>query len=211
MKIKLFLLFIILLFIAGCFKEEVSLKPIEVKENKENNQTSKNILMIIAPKDFREEELNIPRANFEKNNFKVFVASSERTAFGMFGLKVDVDLLLEDALKEINNFDAVVLVGGSGSVIYFNDSTVREIVLNAYKNNKVIGAICLAPIILANSGILENKRATVFDHEYIELIREKGAIYSNEDVVVDDNIITANSPNSALKFSNEIIKRLKQN
>ncbi|MGC8928959.1 MAG: DJ-1/PfpI family protein [Candidatus Woesearchaeota archaeon] len=207
-KIKLLAIFFAFVFISGCSHTDAG------KEFLENNKTSskvqnKSILMIIAPKDFRDEELKIPKTNFERSGIRVFVASSEETSYGMLGSRINRDFSLEEALNRINEFDAVILVGGSGSAVYFNNSLVKEIVLKAYESNKLIGAICLAPVILANAGILENRSATVFDHEYIKIIEEKGAAYSSEDVVVDGNIVTANSPNSALKFSDEIIKKLK--
>jgi protease I len=205
--LKFLALLFVLFVISGCSHTEGN-EFLEINKT-ENTSAKKSILMIIAPKDFRDEELRIPKSNFEKNGFSVFVASSEETSYGMMGSVVERDLTLEEALERIENFDAVVFVGGSGSVVYFNNSLVKEIASKAYQRDKVVGAICLAPVILANSGILENKRATVFDHEYIKIIEDKGAIYSKENVVVDGRIVTSNSPNVALKFSEEIIKRLK--
>ena len=74
---------------------------------------------------------------------------------------------------------------------------------------KIIGAICISPVILAETGILKNKKATVWtsslDKSAAKFLEEKGAFYEDVDVVVDKNIITADGPSSAEKFSQTII------
>ncbi|MEM2674590.1 MAG: DJ-1/PfpI family protein, partial [Candidatus Hadarchaeales archaeon] len=73
---------------------------------------------------------------------------------------------------------------------------------------KKVCAICIAPVILANAGLLENRKATVWDGEFRRMLEEKGAKYVNKSVVVDGNIITANGPGAASEFGRTIAKEL---
>ncbi|MGZ8799823.1 MAG: DJ-1/PfpI family protein [Aeromicrobium sp.] len=58
------------------------------------------------------------------------------------------------------------------------------------------GAICLAPVILSNAGVLRNRRATVAGTE-AHTIEVAGATYTGPGVMVDENIVTANLPGSS--------------
>jgi protease I len=167
----------------------------------------KKVLMIIAPENFRDEELLDPKKIFEANKINVTVASKNtKVAKGMLGTKVNVDIDIKDI--NVSDYDAIIFVGGTGSSIYFNDTTAHEIAKIAYKQGKIVGAICIAPSTLANAGILKGKKATSWPSER-ENIEEKGGIYTGKGVERDGNIITANGPQSAKEFGNEILKALK--
>jgi len=58
----------------------------------------------------------------------------------------------------IDNYDAVVFVGGGGATEYFNDSIAHKIVKESIAKGKVLAAICIAPNILANAGVLKGKK-----------------------------------------------------
>ena len=73
---------------------------------------------------------------------------------------------------------------------------------------KIIAAICIAPVTLANAGILNGKKATVFPSGKNDLIRN-GAKYTGDSVTVDGNIITANGPMAAEAFGKKIVEMLK--
>ncbi|MCS7180019.1 MAG: DJ-1/PfpI family protein, partial [bacterium] len=145
---------------------------------------------------------------FEKNGIGVDIASIKKgTAKGMLGLKTNVNLTI-DEVKE-TDYDCIVLVGGIGVEGLFKNQEVIKLVQNFYKSKKIIGAICLAPGILANAGVLNSKKATGF-HTVSTLLKEKGAIFTGKEVEVDGNIVTANGPGAAERFGNEILKLLKK-
>jgi len=166
----------------------------------------KKILMIIASHDFRDEELFKPRDLFLERGMKVILASSSlKTSRGMLGGTVQPDILVKEV--KVEEFEAIIFVGGMGSSEYWEDPVAREIVKKAVALNKIVGAICIAPVTLANAGILEGKKATVFSSE-ISKLKEKGAIYTGKNVEVDGNIITANGPQAAEEFGKAIIQSL---
>ena len=129
-------------------------------------------------------------------------------ARGSKGATIQPDM----AIHEINPdfFDCVLVVGGPGSVALSEDQGVINLLIEANKREKIVGAICLGPLSLAKAGILANKNATVYpEPPAIRTIRDNAAIYVKEPVVIDGKIITADGPGSAGKFGTEIVKLLK--
>ncbi|MFN4226851.1 MAG: DJ-1/PfpI family protein [Candidatus Ratteibacteria bacterium] len=168
----------------------------------------KKILMVIAFENFRDEELKIPKEILEKEGFTIDIASTKKgIAKGMLGMQINVNMSIEE-IKE-TDYDGIIFVGGSGTQVLFNNKTAIRLAQNFYKNKKVIGAICLAPGILANAGILNNKKATCY-YSIANILKEKGAIYTEKMVEVDGNIVTGNGPEAAEKFGKEILKLLKK-
>jgi len=160
------------------------------------------ILMVIAPRNFRDEEFLRPKEIFEKSGFLITVASKEvKEASGALGHRAKVDLDLSQVKPA--DYDALVFIGGSGASIYLEDKVVLRLAKTADEQGKVIGAICLAPSILANAGILSGKRATAFPSE-AENLRNKGAEYTGEPIAVDGQIVTANGPAAAIEFGEKI-------
>ncbi|MBI5872411.1 DJ-1/PfpI family protein [archaeon] len=167
----------------------------------------KKILMVIAPENFRDEELLVPKKVFEEQGFKAVVASkgTER-AKGMLGAEVNIDKDIEDI--SINEYDALVLVGGVGAAIYLNDAKVLGLAQGFAAKGKIICGICIAPSILANAGLLKGKHATSWPSEAANL-ENKGAIYTGKPVTADGRIVTANGPRAAEEFGKKIAELLK--
>ena len=90
-----------------------------------------------------------------------------------------------------------------GSRLFFEDSSAHHLAQEMHASGCLVAAICIAPVILAKAGLLKHKKATVFSSE-IETIEALGAHYTGMDVTVDDNIITAYGPQSALRFAKRI-------
>ncbi|MFH1230646.1 MAG: DJ-1/PfpI family protein, partial [Planctomycetota bacterium] len=113
-------------------------------------------------------------------------------------------------IKDVNvdDWDIVVFVGGVGAKEYYDDKVAHKIATETVKQNKVLGAICLAPVILANAGVLNGKNATVWKDEK-ELLIKKGVNYSEKDIEVDGKIITASGPTFAAEFAEQILKVFK--
>jgi len=165
------------------------------------------VLMIIAPENFRDEELLYTREELERAGAKVTVASAKTGAVkGLLGATVTPDIKLDQI--NVGDYDAIAFVGGPGASVYFNDKRALSIASEAFGKGKKTCAICIAPTILANAGVLKDKRATVWDGEYVKKIESKGATYTGKPVEVDGNIITANGPGAAREFGRTIAKEL---
>jgi len=166
----------------------------------------KKILMVIGFQGFRDDEYEIPRKILENEGAQITVASSNLgTARGKSGLQVDVDLEVREA--KVSDYDALIFIGGHGAREFFYNAEAHELVRAFDEAGKVIGAICIAPMILANAGILTHRRATVFPTESHHL-KNLGIFYTGADVEVDDNIVTANGPFAAEAFGQRLVEIL---
>ena len=166
----------------------------------------KSVLMVIAPSKFRDEECLVPKEILERAGAKVTIASKGvHESTGMLGATVAVEKDISGI--NVDNYNAIVFVGGSGASAYFNDPTALKIAKEAYEKRKVVAAICIAPTILANAGILSGKRATASFSESSTL-RAKGVYYTNEEVTTDGTIITGKGPAASKSFGDAIARAL---
>lgn len=172
----------------------------------EGVRNMKKVAMIIASGDFRDEELLEPKEALERSGIEVKIVSTTLNQVkGMLGEKVKPDLLISDV--KIKDFDAIVFVGGLGASQYWDDPVAHKLAQEASQTNRIVGAICIAPVTLAKAGILAGKRATVFSSEAGQL-KANGANYTGRAVEKDVNIITANGPSAAREFGEELVKAL---
>ena len=169
--------------------------------------SAKTAVFIIAHKDFQDDEFSLPLAVLSDNGVLVAIASSSlEQATGTNGTTTKPDMLLKDVRAD--NFDAVVFIGGPGAAEYLHDPLALQLAQDSVAKGKVLGAICLAPVILANSGVLKGKNATVYPTEAANL-KAGGAVYSAQPVEQDGRIITADGPKSAKAFGQALARELK--
>ena len=169
-------------------------------------QTGKKAVMLIAHENFQDDEFFRPKEVLEKNGVTVTVASSALTeATGMNGGKFTPDILLGGV--KTADYDAVIFIGGSGAVQYLDDPQAHKLAQEAVDEGKIVGAICIAPRILANAGVLKGKRSTVYPTEGDKL-KAAGVNYTARPVEKDGKIITADGPDSAKQFGDEIVTAL---
>ncbi|MGB7062286.1 MAG: DJ-1/PfpI family protein [Candidatus Zixiibacteriota bacterium] len=193
--------------LAGCKEKQEGVEVAQEEAAKEERLLSgKKVVMIIAPQNFRDEELFEPKQILTEKGAEVKVASASlEMAGGMLGAEIQPDMLTSDI--EPDQWDAIILIGGTGASRYWEDSSIHSMLNEAVKQNKIVGAICIAPVTLANAGILSGKRATVYISERQKLT-DKGAECSFKDVQRDGNIITASGPPAAKGFGEAIAEAL---
>jgi protease I len=166
----------------------------------------KNILMIIPSERFRDEELFETKEELEKLGHKISIASTHiGKCPGSRGGFAYSDFDINEIDTDI--YDSVIFVGGGGSKLLFNNENAINIAKEMNNKKKIVAAICLAPVILANAGILKDKKATVAGTE-ANTIENKGAKYTGPGVTVDGNVVTANAPKSSRLFGQTIGKLL---
>ncbi len=153
------------------------------------------ILFVIAPRDFRDEELFEVQEVLQAAAIKTEIASIEPGEItGSRGGKVKVKKTILDI--NVADYGAIVFVGGKGAEVYFEDPIAMAICEETVRQNRILAAICIAPSILANAGVLKGKKATAFPSEKENLI-SRGAEYTGEPITVDGKIITASGPEAA--------------
>lgn len=119
-------------------------------------------------------------------------------------VRVMPDTLIDRIRAE--DFDMIVLPGGQpGSDNLNADKRVRELIMEFNRKGKLTGAICAAPYVLANAGILSGKHATSYPS-----YREKlgNALYEERAVVQDGTVLTSRGPGTAICFGLAIVARL---
>ncbi len=166
----------------------------------------KNVLMVIASTNFRDEELEIPRGILQGEGAKITLASSSlNESRGVLGKTERPDVLLKSVRAE--DYDALIFVGGAGASEYWDDPVAHKLVKDIWGEGRLVAAICIAPVILANAGVLKGKKAAVWSSE-AEKLSQKGASCTGAGVEVDGNLITANGPQSAKEFGERIVDAL---
>ena len=166
----------------------------------------KKIVFVTAPKTFRDEEYIEPKEILEQAGIQVITASTViGEIYGKIKIKAESQMLVKDI--KVEDFDGIFFVGGMGSSVYFEDKFVHKLANDFYNANKIVSAICIAPTILANAGVLKGKKATVFPDGADALIAG-GANYTAKDVEVDGNIITGNGPLAAKQFAQKLVDKI---
>lgn len=158
----------------------------------------KTVLMVIAPETFRDEEYAHPKEVLEGRGARVVTASVKPgTCTGKNGMTAEAQIAVAEA--DALDYDAVVFVGGAGAKVFFDDPFAHALARAARDEKRVLGAICIAPSILARAGLLKGWPATAFETQRDDL-EAHGAIWTGEPVTVEGHVITANGPEAARDF-----------
>lgn len=171
------------------------------------------VLFVIAKEGFRDVEFLTPARVVKEAGRDVYVASNAaagETARGADGAEVKVDYDLSEVAAD--DFNMIVFVGGPGALQNLDNEKSYKLARETVVLQKPLAAICVAPVILAKAGVLRGVKATVWssvrDKSSIEILRNAGADYAEQAVVVDGSIITANGPGAAEEFGKTLIKLL---
>lgn len=122
------------------------------------------------------------------------------------GVKIIPDTDLATAMKR--DYDMIVLPGGlPGADHLDNDERINTILKSMANQQKYIAAICAAPKILANAGLLTDKTVTAYPGLFNDCDLPHTTVV-NAALVRDDNIITSRGPGTAMDFALELIEIL---
>lgn len=161
----------------------------------------KKALLVIAQEGYQDHELAGTREGLEKAGYDVVLASRKvGECTGKLGGKEVASVGLADV--SVREYDRIAFIGGPGMAEYTDDQEALRVARDAAEFEMPLGAICIAPTVLASAGVLKNKQATVWDNQGAQqaLIEQFGALYTGEDVTVDGMIVTANGPAAADAF-----------
>lgn len=124
---------------------------------------------------------------------------------GSHGIKIIADQLFDEI--DYEKVDMIILPGGMPGASHLNSHLgLRGQILNFNENKKLLGAICAAPLVFGNLGILKNINATCYPGFENQL---HNAIVTGENIEVADNIITAKGAGVAIHFALKIVELLK--
>jgi len=131
--------------------------------------------------------------------------TGEKQVSGAHGVDIVADVLFADA--DFSEADALVLPGGMPGSSNLNAfEPLKELLLDQYRKEKTVAAICAAPLVLGGLGLLKNRKATCYPGFEPKLI---GATIVNEVVVTDGHVITGKGPGLVFNFGLAIVSALK--
>ena len=171
--------------------------------------SQKTILMVMAEKDFYEPEYTVPREMLEKNGYAVHVITpSGAEAVGIDGMRVKPD----SGLAGINEKDykALLMVGGFGAKSFLGDEGLHKLVRDFDSDDKLIGAQCISPALVAEAGLLNGIEATCWP-SFSSLLESRGAKFSGRIDDLSGNILTGQSgtPANIDRFCKDYLALLK--
>jgi protease I len=163
---------------------------------------AKKAVLIIASRNFRDEELLETKAELEKADVATVIAST-RTGIirGMLRAKAEAAVLVNNI--NVDDYDAVIFIGGTGAREYFGSSVAMNLARQAKEKGKVLAAISIAPAVLADAGVLQGVKTTSFTTEKYKLERA-GAQFTGAAVERDGLIITASTPRASTEFGKAV-------
>lgn len=163
------------------------------------------MIYVFLADGFEDMEAIIPNDILRRAKFEVkTVGVTGKSVKSGTGIVMNTDVAVEEI--QTKELKAIVLPGGMpGTTNLNNCKKVHDIINFCIQNNILIGAICAAPMILGEMGLLKNKHVCAFPGTEEHL---KGAIISNDYLCKDGNIITAKGPGAAAEFSFAMIEYL---
>lgn len=159
-------------------------------------------VLTILPEGFEEIEAITPIDLWRRAGLKVVTASlgSRRRVTGRSQITIDADITLA-SVGPAQVFDVLFLPGGPGVARLRDSLEVRDLIGRQFAADKWIAAICAAPLVLHDAGLLAGRNYTAHPSAETEL----SAIKSDEAVVVDGHLITSRGAGTAVAFALKVI------
>jgi protease I len=164
-------------------------------------------IAILAENLYQEMELWVPyyRMKEEGAEVRVVGAGGAKTYASKHGYPVTVDVQA-DAVSAVE-FDAVIVPGGYAPDMMRRHEGLVKLVREAAQQGKVVAAICHAGWMLASADVIKGKNVTSFFSIKDDMVHAGGR-WSDTEVVVDGNLITARKPDDLPAFCREIVRAL---
>jgi len=170
-------------------------------------------VLILATNGFEQSELEVPRDKLAEAGATVHVVSPESGKIRGWDMKdwghsVKVDKTLADVSAD--DYDAIVMPGGQINPDLLRVNADALALIRAfYDSGKVVAAVCHAPWLLIEAGIIKGRKATSYKSIKTDLINA-GARWEDKEVVVDQGLITSRNPGDLVAFSAKIIEEINE-
>ncbi|MBM3321921.1 DJ-1/PfpI family protein [candidate division WOR-3 bacterium] len=168
----------------------------------------RTVLVFLPQQFYADEEFEPLNRSLEQAGFAVRVCAAGPdvvVSLNRQTLRPDVVLASVDPA----DYAGLVLIGGSGAALHWDDSLLHTRCRQFAESGKVVAAIGVAPIALAHAGVLRGRRATVFaDRAAVGFLKQGGSRHSFRPLVVDRRVITAASAEHAAAFARAVVRAL---
>jgi len=165
---------------------------------------------IITEHGFEESELTSPKKALEEAGAEVDIISKQKKVKGWnhdhWSIELETDIALDDA--EAGDYDALMIPGG----VINPDAMRRDKAYIAFAQHfleqaKPLAAICHGPQLLIERGLLGGREMTSFHSIKTDLVNA-GADWKDEEVVVDNGLVTSRSPEDLPAFNKKMIEEI---
>lgn len=170
-------------------------------------------ILLISTHGFEQSELEFPRDQLRAKGATVHVATLDGKAIkgwegSDWGREADADAKIADVSAD--DYDALVIPGGQINPDLLRvDKDVLELVRVFHDHGKTIAAVCHAPWVLIEAGILKGRDATSY-HSIKTDVKNAGANWKDEEVVVDQAIVTSRQPDDLKAFVGKIVEEIEE-
>jgi len=161
-------------------------------------------VLVILGDGFEEIEAIAPIDILRRAGVQVVVASREPrlVVIGRNGISVAAEVALDDVAAR--DFDCIIVPGGPGTAEMREDERVHALLRRHDTAHKLIAAICAAPLVLADAGVLLGRRYT----GHASIAAELPDLEPEQPVIVDDNVLTSRGAGTAVTFALALVERL---
>jgi len=170
-------------------------------------------ILIMSTHGFEQSELEVPLNKLKEAGATVHVATLDGEAIkgwdgGDWGNSIQADLKIADA--SVEDYDALVLPGGQINPDLLRvEADAVALVRDFVTGNKIVGAICHAPWLLIEAGVIEGRDATSYASIATDM-KNAGANWHDQPVVVSNGIITSRKPDDLDAFVAKIIEEVEE-
>lgn len=165
-------------------------------------------LAFLLTDDFEDSEFRVPFEILSKAGINITVLGNLKGA-NVTGKKKRETVTIDESVADTSaeNFDGLVIPGGySPDKLRLNSSAVA-FVGNMNAQRKLIAAVCHGPQLMISADIVRGRNLTSWPSVAVDL-KNAGANWSDQPVVIDDNFITSRKPDDLETFSSAIISYL---
>jgi protease I len=169
----------------------------------------KNAVILTADK-FEDLEVMYPLFRLQEAGWHTDVAAPVKTAIhgeGNYG-ELMPDLTLTEVIPD--KYDLLIIPGGSpdgAPAVIRKNGKAREIARNFFEKNKPVASVCHGPWTLADADLVKGRCVTSYWHDGVpEALKNAGALWVDNDVVVDGNLVTSRYPPDLPAFMREVMK-----
>jgi len=177
-----------------------------------NELEGKNVA-ILATNGFEDSELRSPLEALRTAGANVMIVSIDEGEIkgwkdGEWHGTIKVDKTVNESSAD--QFDALVLPGGviNPDLLRRNADAV-QFVKDFFKQKKPVGAICHGPWMLAEAGVLKGRKITSYVSIRTDMVNA-GANWVDEEVVVDEGLVTSRSPKDLPAFNAKLVEEVRE-
>lgn len=170
-------------------------------------------IAILATNGFEESELKSPKDYLEKQGWTAEIVSPESGMIKSWsgkdwGKEYKVDRTLAEASAK--DYDGLVLPGGviNPDKLRIDDNAIA-FVQDFFRDKKPVAAICHGPQLLISAELVRGRQMTSYPSVKVDLINA-GANWVDEEVVVDNGLVTSRSPADLPAFNQKMVEEFKE-